>query len=194
MKMTLMLKEDIHNLGITRDVVDVAAGYARNYLLPQGLAMPVNASTQQAIAKAKKERDAREAARKGDMEALAERIRATPVTVHVPVSDAGTLYSAVSPSQMSAALAEAGVDGINEGMVRLEAPIKALGEHTVRFHLHPEVDAELAISVVADETAEPPKPQGEGELEDELDFDRDDLYGQPDDDDEDERPRRRRRE
>jgi large subunit ribosomal protein L9 len=184
MKKKLLLKRDVPSLGITGDVVEVSPGYARNRLLPMGLALEINESAQQAIAKAKRERDKHEAARKSQMEDIASAITNTRVSIPVPVSEAGTMYSAVSPSQIAAALEAQGVT-IAPDAIRPETPLKSVGEHTVPIHLHSDVDSELRVEIVPDETAE--RPVVEEDEDEGLAGDRDEDYGVIDEDEDDRR-------
>jgi large subunit ribosomal protein L9 len=179
MKMKLLLKEDVPALGITGDVVEVAKGYARNYLLPRELALEINESTKQAIEKAKKERAVREAQRKAELENVAHKISGLAVTVRVRVSPAGTMYAAVAPQQIAEALQQKDIN-IDPGMVRSEEPIKSLGDHHITIHLHPEIDAELTVTVEADENA--PLPEGV-DIDEEEEYE-DELYGEEEDDEE----------
>ncbi|MBN1257556.1 MAG: 50S ribosomal protein L9 [Planctomycetes bacterium] len=176
MKIKLVLKEDVPDLGITGDVVDVALGYARNYLLPKNLALEINKSTQQIIEKSKKERSIREAARKEGLEALARQLEGVEVTVAARVSDAGTLYGSVTAVHIAEALVKKGFAvEINE--LRLGHNIKALGEHLVRIHLHPEIDVECKVIVVAAESSEtPPEDDIDAEAREEAAHDA--GYGQ----------------
>jgi large subunit ribosomal protein L9 len=147
MPMKLLLREDVRTLGQTGDVVTVADGYGRNYLLPKGLAVEVTPANLQRIEAERKLRLAREAERVSDLKAIAERIQAIDITLRERVAAGETLYGSVSPREIAAALADEGI-GIEPEMVRLEEPIKTLGVHRVRIHLHPEVDAELKLWVV----------------------------------------------
>jgi large subunit ribosomal protein L9 len=152
LKVKLLLREDVDNLGITGDVVEVAPGYARNCLLPKGLAKEINASTIQEIEKAKKRRESREADRKAGCAELAGQVNGTAITVAAKVSDTGTLYGAINKSAIVAALAEKGF-AIESAAVKLPK-IKELGEYTVSLRLHAEVEAECVLTVVEDESTE----------------------------------------
>ncbi|MFH0910987.1 MAG: 50S ribosomal protein L9 [Planctomycetota bacterium] len=150
MKVKLLLKEDVKDLGRTGDLVEVAAGHARNFLLPKGLALEINASTVQAIEAAKKRRAARELEEKAALAEMGERIHDTTITLAARVSETGTLYGSIAPAQVVAALAEKGLR-IEEEMVRMPEHVKALGEYLVPIHLHPEVDTDCTLVVVAEE-------------------------------------------
>ena len=153
MPMKLLLSEDVKDLGLAGDVVTVANGYGRNYLLPRHMAVEVTAANLKQIEGLKKMRQARELERVKDFRTLAERIAALDITVKERVSEADMLYGSVGPKQLIDALAAEGV-GIEPDMVKLEDPIRTLGVHRVKIRLHPEVEAELKVWVVnADDKA-----------------------------------------
>lgn len=147
MPMKLLLKDDVKDLGLAGDVVTVANGYGRNYLLPRNLAVEVTTANLRQIESVKKLRLARELERVKDFRTLAERIAAIDVTIKERVSEGEVLYGSVHAKQLVDALAKEGV-GIEPEMVKLEEPIKTLGVHRVKIRLHPEVDAELKVWVV----------------------------------------------
>ena len=147
MPMKLLLSEDVKDLGRTGDVVTVANGYGRNYLLPRRLAVEVTPANLKQIEAAKKLRHVRELERIQDFKVMAERIAAVDITVSERVSEADTLYGSIHAKQLVEALAGEGVN-IDADMVRMEEPIKTLGVHRVPIRLHPEVTAELKVWVV----------------------------------------------
>ena len=153
MPMKLLLNEDVKDLGLAGDVVTVANGYGRNYLLPRHLAVEVTPANLKQIEGLKKMRQARELERIKDFQMLAERIAAIDVTVKERVSEADMLYGSVGAKQLVDALTAEGV-GIEPEMVKLDDPIRTLGVHRVKIRLHPEVEAELKVWVVnADDKA-----------------------------------------
>ncbi|MCC8180663.1 MAG: 50S ribosomal protein L9 [Planctomycetes bacterium] len=147
MAMKLLLSEDVKDLGLAGDIVTVANGYGRNFLLPRGLAVEVTQANLKQIESMKKLRLARELERVKDFRTLAERIAAIDITIKERVSDSDILYGSVHAKQLVEALEKEGV-GIEPEMVKLEEPIKTLGVHRVKIRLHPEVDAELKVWVV----------------------------------------------
>lgn len=148
MKVKLLLKEEIIGLGVTGDVVEVAPGYARNYLIPNQMAFEVNESTRQAIDKARREWIANEAGRKDAMVELAERLQALSLTIAVRVSETGSLYGSVGVLQILEALAAEGIQ-LESRAVRLRAAIKEVGDYNVPIRLHSEVSTELKVTVEA---------------------------------------------
>lgn len=147
MAMKLLLSADVKSLGKVGDVVKVADGYGRNYLIPQRLAVPVTPANLQAIEGEKKRRAARELERVKDFQALAERIKATDITMRERVSSGDSLYGSVTAREIVTSLNDEGIK-LEEEMVKLDEPIKSLGVHRVKIRLHAEVEAELKVWVV----------------------------------------------
>ncbi len=148
--MQVILLERIPKLGQMGDIVDVAPGYARNYLIPQGKAVR---ATKEAIAefeKRRKELEARNLELRREAEAVAERLRGRSVTVIRQASDTGHLYGSVTPRDIAAAFAEEGVT-LDRRQVRLERTIKTLGVHEVTIVLHPEVEVSVSVNVARSE-------------------------------------------
>jgi large subunit ribosomal protein L9 len=142
----VILREDIQTLGRRGDVVKVAEGYGRNYLLPRGLAMAVNDSNKAMIEKEKKAHVARLAKEKSEFEALAQRIASLRFIAPRKVGENDALYGSVTSGDVADFLKGKGID-IDKRKVQLEEPIKKLGEHEVGIKLHPEVVANLKLLV-----------------------------------------------
>ncbi len=147
MPMKLLLSEDVKNLGFAGDVVTVANGYGRNYLLPRKLAVEVTPANLKQIEAQKKIRAARELERVKDFKMLAERISAIDITLQKRVSESDVLYGAVQVKEILEALNSQGIE-LEAGMIRLQEPIKTLGVHHVPVRLHPEVETEFKVWVV----------------------------------------------
>lgn len=147
MPMKLLLSEDVKDLGLAGDVVTVANGYGRNYLLPRHLAVEVTPANLKQIESVRKMRQARELERVKDFRMLAERIAAVDITVKERVAESDVLYGAVHAKQIVEALTVEGI-GIEPEMVKLGEPIKTLGVHRVKVRLHPEVETEVKVWVV----------------------------------------------
>jgi large subunit ribosomal protein L9 len=145
--MKLLLSDDVKDLGLAGDIVSVANGYGRNYLLPRRLAVEVTPENLRQIENLKKTRKVKEMARVKDLRAVAERIAALDVTVRERVSESDVLYGSVGTRHLVDALAAEGI-AVEDGMIRLEEPIKTLGVHRVKIRLHQEVEAELKVWVV----------------------------------------------
>ena len=147
MPMKLLLSEDVKDLGFAGDVVTVANGYGRNYLLPRRLAVEVTPANLKQIENTKKLRQARELERVKDFRMLAERIAVVDVTLQERVSDNDVLYGSIQAKQLVEAMAREGIQ-LEAGMIRLQEPIKTIGVHRVPVRLHPEVETEFKVWVV----------------------------------------------
>lgn len=147
MPMKLLLSEDVKDLGLAGDVVTVANGYGRNYLLPRHLAVEVTPANLKQIDQAKKIRAAREMERVKDLKMLAERISAIDITLKERVSESDVLYGAVQVKELVQALTEQGIE-LEPEMIRLAEPIKTLGVHHVPVKLHAQVETEFKVWIV----------------------------------------------
>jgi len=150
MSKTLILLDDVEGLGIVGDVVSVADGHARNYLLPQNLAKPVTDKLIEKLADAKAKRELELMEAKAGAEAKAETVKAAKITITVKTSAEGRLYGSVGTAEIADAANKAGLD-LEQKQVHLGAPIRQLGSYDVRIRLHPEVAPDLKVEVVAEE-------------------------------------------
>jgi large subunit ribosomal protein L9 len=144
--MELILREDVDKLGRRGQVVNVADGYARNFLLPRGLGMAVTTANKAMIDKEKKAHEARLAKEKAEFESLAARIGALRFVAPRKVGENDVLYGSVTSADVAEFLKAKGMD-IDKRRVLVDEPIKTLGEHEVRIRLHPEVHATLKLLV-----------------------------------------------
>jgi large subunit ribosomal protein L9 len=144
--MELILRDDVDKLGRRGDVVKVKDGYARNFLLPRGLGMPVNAANKAMVEKEKKAHEARLAKEKAEFESLAARIGGLRFVAPRKVGENEVLYGSVTAGDIADFLKAKGIE-IDKRKVQLEEPIKHLGEHEVKVKLHPEVLASVRLLV-----------------------------------------------
>ena len=144
--MELMLREDVEKLGRRGEIIKVAEGFGRNYLLPRGLAVPVTEANKAMIARERKTHDARVAKEKAESEAIAERIAGLRFVAPRKVGENDVLYGSVTSGDVAEFLKAKGVE-IDKRKVLLDEPVKKLGEHDVRIKLHPEVTATLKLLV-----------------------------------------------
>ena len=144
--MELILREDVDKLGRRGDVVKVADGYGRNFLLPRRLAMAVNSANKAMIEKEKKANEARQAKEKAEFESLAARIAGLRFIAPRKVGENEQLYGSVTSGDVGEFLKSKGIE-IDKRKVQLEEAIKQLGEHEVKIRLHPEVVASLKLLV-----------------------------------------------
>lgn len=147
--MKIILKKEVANLGEAGDVVEVKAGYAQNYLIPQGFATAATASALKQLEETKRQRAHKEAKLVADAEALAAKIEATPVQIAVKVSESGKAYGSVTAAQICEALAAAGVE-VDKKNLTLDGDIKALGEYEAQVKCYKSVYATVKVSVVAE--------------------------------------------
>ena len=148
--MEVILREEIDNLGRRGDVVKVAAGYARNYLLPKRLAVAANESNKKIVEQEKQAYLRREAKEIGDANDLAKMMAAVEVTIAQKAGENDQLFGSVTAQDIAAALEKAGYT-IDRRKVDLEEPIKALGDYKVTVKLHREVSVEMPVHVVKEE-------------------------------------------
>ena len=144
--MELILRGDVDKLGRRGDVVKVTDGYARNFLLPRGLGMPVNAANKAMIEKEKKAHEARLAKEKAEFESLAARIGGLRFVAPRKVGENDVLYGSVTGADVAEFLKTKGIE-IDKRRVLLDEAVKTLGEHEVKIRLHPEVHASLKLLV-----------------------------------------------
>ena len=148
--MEVILREHIDNLGRRGDVVKVAEGYARNYLLPRKLALAVTEANKRQIERERKLAEVREAEEKSQAEAFAQRLTELHVEIARRVGENQTLYGSVTSADIAHALQARGFE-IEKRKIQLADPIKTLGETTVPIRIHREVTAQLRVRVVADQ-------------------------------------------
>ena len=147
--MEVILREHVDNLGRRGDVVKVAAGYARNYLLPRKLALAVNDANKRQIERERKNAEARELEEKTQAEAFARRLGEAEIAIARRVGEHDALYGSVTSADIASALAAKGFE-IDKRKITLADPIKALGEVTVPVRIHRDVTAQVKVSVVAE--------------------------------------------
>jgi len=148
--MEVILREEIDNLGRRGDVVKVAAGYARNYLLPKRLAVAANESNKKIVEQEKQAYLRRESKEIGDANDLAKMMATVEVTIAQKAGENDQLFGSVTSQDISAALEKAGYT-IDRRKVNLAEPIKALGDYKVTVKLHREVTVELPVHVIKEE-------------------------------------------
>jgi len=144
--MEVILREDVGTLGRRGDVVKVAQGYGRNYLLPRGLAMAVTEANKAMIARERKAHDARQSKEKAECESLAARIGGLRFVAPRKVGEHDVLYGSVTSGDIAEFLKAKGIE-IDKRKVLLDEPIKQLGDHEVKIKLHPEVTANVKVLV-----------------------------------------------
>ena len=144
----VILTDEVRGLGNRGEVVSVAAGYARNFLLPKELAYLATPGNVKRLEQEKKRYDVSQAKEKDQAATVAKAFEGLSVTVRKKTGDHDAIYGSVTASELAAALAAKGIT-VDRRRIDLEEPIKRLGKHTVRVRLHREVIATLNVEVVA---------------------------------------------
>ncbi len=148
--MRVILMQDLRHTGRRGQVVNVKPGFARNYLVPNGLALEATPGNIKVFEQQRTKIDAAHAKERDAAALLAAKMAELKLEIAKRVGETETLYGSVTASEVAEALAEAGVE-VDRRKIDLEGGIKTLGEHPVRVHLHPEVVAEVVVKVVAEE-------------------------------------------
>ena len=149
----LLLIHNVEHLGKQGEIVEVKPGYARNYLLPQGMATVATEHHQRMVEKHREKLRAIELEKLKSYRDLADELAKQSITIEANANDEGHLYGSVGPHEIVSALKEAGF-GLANDQIRLDGPLRELGLYTVRVHLHSEVDANLKVWVVPTATEE----------------------------------------
>lgn len=147
--MKVILKENVENLGHIGDIVKVAPGYARNYLLPKGLAAEATLKNTKALEHAKRQLEYKKNKVLEQARQLVARIEGLSLTLSHQAGEEGKLFGAVTNMELAEQLKAAGVE-IDRKKIVLAEPIKHTGEFTATVKVHPEVNATLKVTVVAE--------------------------------------------
>ena len=145
----VILREDVKALGKAGELVRVKPGYARNFLLPHGLAYEATEGNKKRIAAETRARAVRGQAERSEAERLAAVLSGLSLTLAGKAGEEGKLFGSITTQDIADALARAG-HTVDRRRIELEHPLKTLGQHPVRVRLHPDVHAELRVSVVAE--------------------------------------------
>jgi large subunit ribosomal protein L9 len=145
----VILREDVKSLGKAGELVRVKPGYARNFLLPQGLAFEATEGNKKRIAAETRARGARDQAERTEAERFAATLGAVTLTLKGKAGEEGKLFGSITSQDIAEALAAQGHQ-VDKRRIELEHPIKTVGHHTVAVRLHSEVHAEVRVSVIAE--------------------------------------------
>lgn len=145
--MKVILKEDVKNIGSMGQILDVADGFARNYLVPRGLAMEANVKNIKSLEHAKKVIQEKAKKVKNQAEDLSTRIANITVVIKAKAGEEGKLFGSVTTMDIAEQLKNEGMD-IDKKKISLEEPIKRLGTYTVNIKLHPEVSTPVQVDVI----------------------------------------------
>ncbi|MCW2680318.1 MAG: rplI [Frankiales bacterium] len=147
--MKLILTQDVSGLGAPGDIVEVAPGYGRNYLVPQGLAILATRGAEKQIATIRRAREVREVRDLGQANEIKAQLSGLKVRLPARSGEGGRLFGSITSTDVVEAVNKAGGPKLDRRLITLAAPIKALGNHTVKVKVHPEVEATLTLEVVA---------------------------------------------
>ncbi len=145
--MKIILKKKISGLGKEKDIVEVAEGYARNFLIPKGLALKASSGNLQIIDEEKKKEVRNKEKEKGALKNLSQRIENISCTISARAGADNKLYGSVTSQDIAEALAKEGVQIAVKG-IKLAEPIKSLGIYHISVELHPEIKTVLKVWVI----------------------------------------------
>jgi large subunit ribosomal protein L9 len=146
--MEVILLRDMENLGKVGEIVKVKDGYARNYLIPEGIALPATKSN---IARVRNELKALQRKAQRQIERykeLAEQLSSTRLVIEHEAGEEGKLFGSVTTSQIEKALHKAGFEGVEKRQIILEKPIREVGSYEVKIHLFKDIEATITVDVV----------------------------------------------
>ena len=147
--MKVILREDIDGVGKRGDICDVADGYARNLLLPRGMAIVATAKAADQAASMRRARDQRDAADRTAAQEVATKLVSSRITIEARVGTEGKLFGSITTTDIAAAVeAQTGIV-LDRRHVHLDEPIRSAGEHTATARLHNEVEFPITVDVVA---------------------------------------------
>ncbi len=150
--MKIVLHKSVDKLGDPGDVVEVADGYARNFLVPRGLAVKAHKGAAQQAQVLRTTHERQQSARKGEYEALATKlIAAGPIVVKARAGEEGKLFGSVTADQIATAVGAQADVTVDKKDVHLDEPIRSVGTHEVKVHLFTDVEPVLTVQVAAEE-------------------------------------------
>lgn len=147
--MKLILRSDVDLLGKRGDIIEVADGYARNYLIPKGLAFQSSPKAESQAASMRRSRDQKDATRRSAAQEIASKLVPTIITVSAKSGAEGKLFGSVNTQDIAEAIREQTEIEIDRRQILLGEPIRTVGTHSVPAKLHAEVEFPITIEVVA---------------------------------------------
>ncbi len=148
--MDIILLQDVQNLGSKDDNLVVKSGYARNYLIPQRLAILATPSAKKVLAENQKQRAHKEAKLKDEALKLAEKLKTISITIGAKTSTTGKIFGSVNSIQVAEALKEKGFEVDRKQILIKEDAIKEIGKHTAKVKFHKEVVVDFEFEVIAE--------------------------------------------
>ena len=149
----VLLLQAISGLGAEGDTVKVKAGYARNFLLPRKLALPITQANKKQVEALLKARESREQEEFENARSLSERIEKTSIAIPVKTGEGGKMFGAVTANELLERLKEEGIELIKK-QLQLPSPIKVIGSHAASIKLHSDIETELKFEVVSENPIE----------------------------------------
>ena len=149
----ILLTKPIDGLGGEGDLVKVRAGYARNFLLPRNMALPVNRANQKQVEALKKARAEREMKELDASQVIAKSLESASIAIAVKTGEGGKMFGSVTAANLVDRLAEDGIK-IHKKKIQMAAPIKELGKHTVQVKLHAQVSVDFEFEIVSENIIE----------------------------------------
>lgn len=148
--MEVILKQDIPRLGYKDEIVTVKDGYARNYLIPRGLAIEATPSAKKQLQEIIKQRKHKEEKLRQEAINLAEQLKSVKITIGAKTSSKGKIFGSVNPVQIAEALKEKGFDIDRRNIVFKEGAIKEIGTYTAIINLYKDIKAEVVFEVISE--------------------------------------------
>jgi large subunit ribosomal protein L9 len=145
----IILRADVVDVGKKGDIVEVADGFGRNYLVPKGLAIKATAGAEQQAASMRRSRDLKDAKDRGAAEEIAKKLVPTVITVKAKSGAEGRLFGSVTVADIAAAVHEQTGIELDRRRLHLDEPIKSLGTHAVPAKLHADVEFPITVEVVS---------------------------------------------
>jgi large subunit ribosomal protein L9 len=145
----LILTREVAGLGLAGDIVDVADGYGRNFLIPRGSAIAWSKGAERQIAQIKRARDTREIRDRGHAQELKSQLESLSVTLGARAGAGGKLFGSITANDIASAVKQAGGPLLDRKRIQLPGHIKTVGSHTVTVELHPDVVASVPVQVTA---------------------------------------------
>jgi large subunit ribosomal protein L9 len=146
--MKIVLTQEVRALGAPGDVVEVADGYARNFLIPRKLAIRATSGSLKQVETIRRTREIREVRNLEQAQQIAGQLGSLQIRVPAKAGETGRLFGQITPAQVAEAVKKAGGPKIDRKRLHIDAPIKSLGAHRVSLRIHPEVEAQINIEVV----------------------------------------------
>lgn len=159
--MKIILRKDFETLGYAGDIKEVKDGYARNYLIPNGIASIANKSNLKTFEEVKRQQSRKTNKEIDAAKKIASKLEEEVVNITVKTGEEDKVFGSVTSQMIFDNLTERGFDTVEKRKIILNEPIKTIGEHLVDIKLHKEVSAKLKVNVIKEDSQEPPEESSE---------------------------------